>query len=68
MKAYKEWLINETQNGVPILELKKDFDRWKNLYLKTILPYSPKRRYKYEIEYSPNALQTVLNLSGNHCK
>lgn len=64
MEAYKEWLINETQNGVPILELKKDFDRWKNLYSKTILPYSPKRRYKYDIEYSPNTFQKVFKFIG----
>lgn len=68
VKEYKEWLIKMTKEGIPSLVSKEDFDRWKNLYSKTIISYSPERGYKYNIEYSPKALQTVLNLSGNHCK
>lgn len=68
VERYKKWLNRITENGIPSSISIEDFNRWIPLFSENSRAYSSDYGYKYNISYSPTALQKVLELATVNCK
>ena len=62
-KFVYNWLETITSKGLPESILADDFKKWADLFAISKNGYPADSGYNYNINYAPNALQKVLNLS-----
>lgn len=60
---YNSWLKEITSKGLPESISADDFKKWADLFAISKNGYPADGGYNYNINYTPNALQKVLNLS-----
>lgn len=63
---YRTWLSNITKNGPPISISNSDFKKWIPLFSQYSAAYSPgpdNDKYKYDIDYTPKALEKVFEIA-----
>lgn len=62
-KEYNSWLKETISKGLPESISADDFKKWADLFAISKNGYPADGGYNYNIDYAPNALQKVLNLS-----